>query len=187
MRILSFILLFSIFSGNAFGQEGLALKNFSAWSSLPLEVRKAILIWNNQFKPIDMNSYNTEIRDLYTDLEHEAPMRVVEDFNGDGIDDYAILGENQNQQYVIVALSGTNWKILEVERWSDENFKSTPIVTAKDKDTQNSTAIYLTKARGGQADQFKAKNKKNALQIESYLGSVRQFGLFHDKVKEIDL
>ena len=155
----------------------------TALSELPVSARQAVSIWNVNFRPFAMSNYVNDVQELFTDLAREAPMRVIADFNGDQIDDYALLGEAGGQQFLIIVASGKRWQVLEVEKWSEPNFKNSSIPSLKGVST--GVPVYVSKASGSLADSFKASRKRDVLQLEAYLGSVRLFGIDGTKVREL--
>lgn len=174
-----FGLILFVCSSNALA----ATATVSPLTEMPVEARQAVSIWNLNFKPFAMENFTNEVQDLFSDLAREAPMRVIADYNGDGVEDYALLGEAVGQQYLIVVVSGKKWSVVEVEKWSSVKFKKTMIVGMKDK--APGVPFYIVKASGSLADSYALKHKREALQLEAYLGSVTLYSINGKKAREL--
>lgn len=155
--------------------NAIAATDTNALSELPLEARQSVIKWNHKFKPYASADFSSEVNELFTsDLKKVAPMRLVADFNGDKVDDYALLGEADKQQYLIAVLSDKkDPKVVVVEKWSDPDFK------------KNNVAYYLTRAAGSLPESYAKKNNREAIQLEAYLGSVQLFKIENGKVAEL--
>lgn len=163
---------------------------FSPWANVPLKARQAVSTWNHQFQPIEMKFFTQEVQSLFTDLNANSPNRSVADFNGDGIKDFAFLGESRNRQHLIVVLSdkkGNAWKVLEAQSWSDVNFKSTPLPDPDSPTLKRGVPVYLTQPAGPASDDFKKENRRDLIQLEAYLGDVQLFGIKNEKIVELEL
>lgn len=150
---------------------------------LPTAVRQAVSIWNINFKPFSLSDYPFEIQTLFTNLSREAPMRVIADFNGDQVDDYALLGEANGQQFLIVVASGRQFRVVQVETWSDRNFKTTIFAGLKSKIT--GVPVYISKGAGSFAEVYRARHHRDSIQLETYLGPVRLFSIRGSKAREL--
>lgn len=178
IRALIFISLFTLSCAHAAQDD-------SDLQDLPMSARQAITKWNFKFKLFKFEEFIPDVQDLFekNNLAKVAPMRVAGDYNGDKVEDFALLGEAGKQQYCIVALSGKKWKIVEVRSWSDPKFKSTEIKTTNA--TFSGIPTYLTKAAGSLPESYKKKTNREAIQLEAYLGAVELFKIENDKALEL--
>ena len=170
-RIITTILITSCI-GVAFA---MATADTNVLAELPLEARQSVIKWNHKFKPFASSDFSSEVNELFTtDQKKVAPMKLVADFNGDKVDDYAILGEADKQQYLIAVLSDKKEpKVVVVEKWSDAEFK------------KPSLAYYLARAAGSLPESYTKKNGREAIQLEAYLGSVQLFKIENGKAAEL--
>lgn len=154
-------------------------------SELPLEVRQSVIKWNHKFKPYTAKDFSAEVLELFqSDQKKVAPMKVVADFNGDKIDDYALLGEAGKQQYLIAVLSNNaEPKVIVVEKWSDPDFKKSAVEGTRSSSV--GVAYYLARAAGPLPESYAKKNNREAIQLEAYLGSVQLFKIENGKSSEL--
>lgn len=180
LRALSILLTISLLPSAA-----LSANDENVLTELPLEARQSVMKWNHKFKPYASSDFSSEVLELFTsDMKKVAPMKVVADFNGDKIDDYAVLGEADKQQYLIAVLSDKKEpKVVVVEKWSDPNFKRAKIEGVKSSSV--GVSYYLARAAGSLPESYLKKNNREAIQLEAYLGAVQLFKIENDKASEL--
>ena len=157
----------------------------SGLEELPLEARQSVLKWNFKFKTFAMGDFSPEVQELFSsDLKREAPMKMVGDFNGDKVDDYALLGEVDKQQFLITVLSGKkDWQVVQVQKWSDPTFKKSSVPGVKSSAV--GVPVYLARAAGPLPESYAKQNKREAIQLEAYLGAVQLFKIENGKAEEL--
>lgn len=134
---------------------------------LPKEALKTLKGWNNKFKPFAIKAYSPTVKKLFQErAKNEIPMALVSDLNGDKTLDVAILGQDNNKQYLIALINKNNqWKLTVVKTWSFVNIEKSTVPGEYVQEV--GIPFYLLPSQNGE----------NGLQVESYLGSPEVFKL----------
>lgn len=151
-------------------------------AEIPLAARQALTRWNFKFKPFNQEDYTKEVREL---LGKQPPMQRSGDFNGDGTTDYVVLGEAEKQQFAIAIISDKKeFKVVTLDQWSLANFKKSEV--PGDKGIEQGVPVYVAPAGGSLADSYKAKNKREVIQIEAFGGAVELYAIENFKAVHLN-
>jgi hypothetical protein len=154
---------------------------FKTVDSLPKAVLESVKKWNPKFEIFKQTDFSSQIQKMYP---LRSPSIITGDFNGDKVDDYALLGStSENEQAVVAVLSDKknpkSWTTMVIETTDIKDIKNSDI-PADDKG-EKGIPVYLTLGAGSLADDYKRIHKENVIQVEAYGGSVEQFVIENSK------
>ncbi len=156
---------------------------------LGLRAEAALNKFDPLFRIFNSSVYISSVQDMYKDhSENETPMGIVGDFNGDKIDDIALMGQTHNEQIVIVLISNKDkYDVVELERseYVDPKKSLYPPKSDDQNDSEDGDVepeqglfTYLSVFRANDPEKTimeKKKYKFDAIQIENFRGPTRLF------------
>lgn len=89
---------------------------------IPSSAQQAVKAWNAKFKVL-ANTAFTPRAQAVTHEKNAPPFAAVGDFNGDGIDDLALLGASNNEvEFIFVLAKGLDWEIRSAVAFREGEF-----------------------------------------------------------------
>lgn len=123
---------------------------------------------NSSFKPLEISKFSKGVQNLFKKSRKELPMSVTADFNGDKVQDLAVLGKAGNTYKLLAFTSSKNsYKVHTISSWSAKAFRET--FTYKGKIIRYLSLITKKQIKAP------ANFNKDAFQLETYQGYTELF------------
>ncbi|MGH1469451.1 MAG: hypothetical protein ACRBBP_11375 [Bdellovibrionales bacterium] len=126
-------------------------------------IEKAIKSTHPSFQALKVSEFSNDVQKLFKKSKRALPMSITADFNGDGLQDLAILGKTKKGYKLLAFTSSKNlYTAHEISSWPDKVFKRT--FTHKGKIVR-----YLSLITKKQIE-APANFNKDAFQLETFQG-----------------
>ena len=136
-----------------------------------------------QMKIYSIKDFHKSIQLLFANSKNDSPMGFLADFNGDHLQDLALMTYDQNSSYILIFLNSlTELQVVTVEKTPYINPKKVKTVFYQSEDTGLISYISLLAQKDIQWKK-NSKQQRDLIQLETYLGSTLAY--YYDGTKMV--
>lgn len=122
-----------------------------------------------KMKPLQKKDFDEDVVRLFRHIENSSPEKITGDFNGDEKEDLVLLVRSSKEVFALLAIQDKkNISLIKVDSWE-----------INPKSNLEDTYLSLLPQNKANFEGKKITKKRDLIQIETYLGSVKAF-FYHD-------